>query len=207
YKIKALILQSDKYFMNNKDVRNSIIESATVFFSKFGFQKTTMDEIAKNLHKAKGVLYYYFKSKEELYSEVLRKELDEVRSELTKIIDSDLSSLRKMESYFLMRFKLLNRATHYHETLRADFFEKYHFVQPVRDDFEKFDRNCLTQILNQGVKENMISINNIPAAVDLFIMVTKGLEVPLFLQKKYDEYENTIIELSTVIINGLQNSK
>ncbi|MGD9492745.1 MAG: TetR/AcrR family transcriptional regulator, partial [Bacteroidales bacterium] len=74
--------------MNNKDVRNSIIESATVFFSKFGFQKTTMNEIAKNLHKAKGVLYYYFKSKEELYSEVLRKELDEVRLELSKIIDS-----------------------------------------------------------------------------------------------------------------------
>mgnify|MGYP001811006916 CR=1 FL=1 len=172
--------------MNNKDVRNSIIESATTFFSKFGFQKTTMDEIAKNLHKAKGVLYYYFKSKEELYSEVLRK---------------------KMESYFLVRFKLLNRATHYHETLRADFFERYHFVQPVRDDFESFDRECITVVLRQGIMENDISINNVPAAVDLFIMVMKGLEVPLFLQKKYDEYENTIIELSTVIINGLQNSK
>ena len=200
-------MQSDKYFMNNKDVRNSIIESATVFFSKFGFQKTTMNEIAKNLHKAKGVLYYYFKSKEELYSEVLRKELDEVKLELLKIIDSDLCSLKKMESYFLMRFKLLNKATHYHETLRADFFEKYHFAQPVRDDFESFDRDCITLVLKQGIKENDISINNVPAAVDLFIMVTKGLEVPLFLQKKYDEYENTIIELSTVIINGLQNSK
>jgi AcrR family transcriptional regulator len=50
--------------MSEIDVKNSIVESATKYFSKYGFHKTTMDEIAKNIHKAKGVLYYYFKSKE-----------------------------------------------------------------------------------------------------------------------------------------------
>jgi len=193
--------------MNNKDVRNSIIESATTFFSKFGFQKTTMDEIAKNLHKAKGVLYYYFKSKEELYSEVLRKELDEVRLELSKIINSDTSSLKKMESYFLMRFKLLNRATHYHETLRADFFEKYHFVTDVRDDFMDFERKQLSFIINKGKDEGYLQISDINRTVNTILMIINGIELPLFLQNKYEEYEETFNELSTIIVEGIRNQK
>jgi len=52
--------------MPKYDAKVLIINSATKYFSKFGFHKTTMDEIAKHIHKAKGVLYYYFKGKEEL---------------------------------------------------------------------------------------------------------------------------------------------
>ena len=61
--------------MKEIEVKSLIVESATKYFSKFGFYKTTMDEIAKHIHKAKGVLYYYFKSKEELFNEVLKQEL------------------------------------------------------------------------------------------------------------------------------------
>jgi len=46
--------------MSDADVRTLIIDSATKYFSRYGFHKTTMDEIARNIHKAKGVLYYYF---------------------------------------------------------------------------------------------------------------------------------------------------
>ena len=70
------------------EVKNLIVESATNFFSKFGFHKTTMDEIARHIHKAKGVLYYYFKSKEELFNEVLKQELSTVKTELNKIVNS-----------------------------------------------------------------------------------------------------------------------
>jgi len=61
--------------MSDTDVKSLIVESATKYFSKFGFYKTTMDEIARHIHKAKGILYYYFKSKEELFNEVLKQEL------------------------------------------------------------------------------------------------------------------------------------
>jgi AcrR family transcriptional regulator len=56
--------------MSDIEVKDSIVKSATIFFSKYGFYKTTVDEIAKHIHKAKGGIYYYFKSKEELFNEV-----------------------------------------------------------------------------------------------------------------------------------------
>ena len=87
-----------------------------------------MDEIAKHIHKAKGVLYYYFKSKEELFNEVLKQELYAVKLELSKIVNSDTDSLVILNKYMLTRFKLLYKAVNYHETLKADFFEKYQWI-------------------------------------------------------------------------------
>ncbi len=193
--------------MSKVDVKGLIVKSATDFFSKHGFSRTTMEEIAKNIHKAKGVLYYYFKSKEELFNEVLKKELSEVKFELSKIVNSEDDSLTIFENYFLARLRLLNSAINYHETLKADFFEEYHFVRDVRDDFAQFEREQLTRILNKGKDEGYLEVKSITSSVNIILIVISGLENPLYLQKKYNEYESTIEELSKLIVNSLKSFK
>ena len=56
--------------MSIDDTKESILSVATRLFSRFGFHKTSMDEIAKIARKAKGSLYYHFASKEDLFREV-----------------------------------------------------------------------------------------------------------------------------------------
>ncbi len=193
--------------MSKIDVKELIINSATKYFSKFGFHKTTMDEIAKHIHKAKGVLYYYFKGKEELFNEVLKQELNAVKIELKKIVDADNDSLITLKEYTLTRLKLLHRAVNYHETLKADFFEKYLFVKDVREDFALFERDQLKIILERGKKEGFLDFTNINSTINIFMMVINGIEIPLFLQEKYAEYESTIDELSSMIVNSLRTQK
>ncbi|MFA5971794.1 MAG: TetR/AcrR family transcriptional regulator [Lentimicrobiaceae bacterium] len=193
--------------MPDIEVRNLIVESATKYFSKYGFSKTTMDEIAKNIHKAKGVLYYYFKSKEELFNEVLKQELSKVKKELKKIVDSDDDTLIILKEYMLTRLKLLHKAVNYHETLRADFFEKYYFVKDVRDDFTEFERTQITNILKKGKKEGYLNVKNINSTVNIAIMIISSIEFPLFLQNKYAEYENTMEELISMLVNNLKIQK
>ena len=194
--------------MSKLDVKEQIIESATKYFSRYGFHKTTMDEIAKNIHKAKGVLYYYFKSKEELFNEVLKQELNNLKSALLKIVQSNKNSLTILTEYMLTRFKLLNTAVNYHETLKADFFEKYHFVKDVRDDFDSFEQVQLTTIIEKGNVEGYLSVKDIGPTVDVAMMIIKSIEIPLFLQEKYELYENTLHDLISIITNSLSaNSK
>lgn len=50
--------------------KNKIIQAAIKIFSKKGFHKSTMDEIAKEVGVSKGTLYTYFKSKEEILKEI-----------------------------------------------------------------------------------------------------------------------------------------
>jgi AcrR family transcriptional regulator len=193
--------------MSEIDVKNSIVESATKYFSKYGFHKTTMDEIAKNIHKAKGVLYYYFKSKEELFNEVLKQELSHVKMKLSKITNSNIDSLAMIKKYFLTRLKLLSTAVNYHETLKADFFEKYNFVKDVRSDFAEFEYNQLKLIFKNGNIEGYLDIKNIESTVNAVMMLLNSIEIPLYLQNKYPEYESTIDEIVTMILNSLRYNK
>ena len=193
--------------MSKINAKELIINSATKYFSKFGFHKTTMDEIARHIHKAKGVLYYYFKGKEELFNEVLKQELNAVKIELKKIVDAENDSLITLKEYTLTRLRLLHRAVNYHETLKADFFEKYLFVKDVREDFAAFERDQLTEILERGKNEGFLDFTNINSTINIFMMVINGIEIPLYLQEKYSEYESTIDELSSMIVNSLRTQK
>ena len=190
--------------MADSEVKDQIIDSATKYFSRYGFHKTTMDEIAKNIHKAKGVLYYYFKSKEDLFKEVLKKELGTLKQALLKIVNSENNALTILTDYMLTRFKLLNNAVNYHETLKADFFERYHFVKDVRDDFDNFEQVQLTTIIEKGNMEGYLDVNNVGPTVDVAMMIIKSIEIPLFLQDKYKEHEKTLHDLINMIIGSLQ---
>jgi AcrR family transcriptional regulator len=193
--------------MSGIDVKDLVVKSATIHFSKYGFHKTTMDEIARHIHKAKGVLYYYFKSKEDLFNEVLKQELNNVKMELSKITGSSDDSLAILKRYFLVRLKLLSTAVNYHETLKADFFEKYDFVKDVRDDFTEFEHTQLSAIMLKGKREGYLEIKDIETNVNVTLMLLNSIEFPLFLQNKYAQFEDTINELAAMVLNSLRTRK
>jgi AcrR family transcriptional regulator len=49
--------------INKEEFRRKVIVTAGKIFSRYGFKKTTMDEIAKALKMGKSSIYYYFESK------------------------------------------------------------------------------------------------------------------------------------------------
>jgi AcrR family transcriptional regulator len=50
----------------SEERRIKIIESATIVFARQGFANTRMDDVADEAGLSKGLLYWYFKSKEEI---------------------------------------------------------------------------------------------------------------------------------------------
>jgi AcrR family transcriptional regulator len=58
--------------------RSEILSAATKVFGNKGFDATLMDEIARAAGLAKGTLYLYFKSKDEIYQAVMRQVLADV---------------------------------------------------------------------------------------------------------------------------------
>lgn len=59
----------------SKDVRKKIIEAATKAFSVYGYEKTTVEDIARLADKAKTSVYYYFDGKAGIFAAALEEEL------------------------------------------------------------------------------------------------------------------------------------
>ena len=77
----------------NDSRRKEILEKSTECFIKFGFNKTTLDEIGDAIGFNKAALYYYFKNKEELFIQVVNNQLtlglNKLQADLTDMPDND----------------------------------------------------------------------------------------------------------------------
>ncbi len=191
--------------MTIEDTRYKILSVANKLFSRFGFHKTSMDEIAKIARKAKGSLYYHFASKEDLFKEVVSTELINLKNQLSIIIDdTDLSASGKMKKYLIKRMEILNDAANYHETLKADFFEHFHFIDDLRNELDEWEKGNIRIIISQGIiTKEFAHIEDMDVLLDVFIMVLKGLEIPFFLQNKYEKYSPHFENLMGILTKGL----
>ncbi len=64
------------------EIQDRIIAAALISFSKKGFDKTRMDDIALASNVSKGTLYIYFENKEDLFYALCERNLDELRKQL-----------------------------------------------------------------------------------------------------------------------------
>ncbi len=191
--------------MAAEGTRDKIIDVATKLFSRFGFHKTSMDEIAKISRKAKGSLYYHFASKEDLFRQVVSEEMDKLKMTLSVIIeDKNLNGPEKIKKYLIRRMEVLNNASNYHETLKADFFEHFDFIDDIRTELDEWEKEMLNSIIVQGIEEGEFAeFENVDVILDVFIMVLKGLEIPFFLQNKYEKYSPHFEGLMGILTKGL----
>lgn len=65
--------------MSTIDRRSMILSAATQSFAQFGYKATTMELVAKIANVGKGTIYTFFSTKEELFDEILRKALQEMK--------------------------------------------------------------------------------------------------------------------------------
>ena len=191
--------------MSVDNTKESILSVADKLFSRFGFHKTSMDEIAKIARKAKGSLYYHFASKEDLFKEVVSIEMIKLKNQLSFIVNNpDLTSSEKVKKYLVKRMEILNTAANYHETLKADFFEHFHFIDDLRAELDEWEKENLKKIILQGAEKGEFEIiGDIDVLLDVFIMVIKGLEIPFFLQNKYVKYSPHFEGLIGILTKGL----
>ena len=186
--------------------REKIIQVAEKLFGRFGFYKTSMDEIAKIARKAKGSLYYHFSSKEELFKEVVAKEIRHLKNELSSIINNEsLNSKQKIKQYLLKRMEVLSEASNYHETIKADLYEHFEFIDDIRASFDNWEKQKIKESIEASINTNEfdVKIEEIDAIIDVFLMVLKGLEIPFFIQGNYQKYSPYLGDMLNILIKGI----
>jgi TetR/AcrR family fatty acid metabolism transcriptional regulator len=86
-----------------KDKRNKIINAALEIFTEQGFHNTRLDDIAKEANVAKGTLYLYFKSKEDLFVHCLLDGSEKDTENAQKIIQSNESFKKRLKKLVILQ--------------------------------------------------------------------------------------------------------
>ena len=80
-----------------KDRRRQLMEHAARRFADNGYHPTSVAEIVQGMGVGKGVFYWYFSSKEELFLEILREAQQDLRRRQHQVIGDEVDPVRRIE--------------------------------------------------------------------------------------------------------------
>jgi AcrR family transcriptional regulator len=185
-------------------VRAEIINVARKIFTSQGFKKTTMEDVARASGKGKSSIYYYFKSKEEIFEAVVEKEAEELKIALEKVIQSGKDPMERLKGYIMFRLYHARTVSNFYSALKEKSLNQMHFVEGVRKNFEEQEFHMVAEILETGIKEGAFKINNSKIGSIAITTMLKGLELPLFLNEyTRAEKEKLLDDLIRILFYGL----
>jgi len=185
------------------DVSEIILNSAKTIFARYGFKKTTMDEIAQAARKGKSSIYHYFKSKEDIFKAIVEKEADELSAAIAKAINAETTSEKKIRAYVLARMKGINNLTNLYSALKDEYLEHYSFIENVRVKYDTEEVNTIKGMLKTGVEDGQFKIEDINLTAFALVTALKGLEYPLFIKNNNAKTEKRFEGLLNVLFYGI----
>lgn len=89
--------------------RRRIIAAASELFVKHGYRKTSLEDVARKAHVAKGTLYLYFKNKADLFVHVIALEKAEYLVCMKPIFDEDLDPEVRLRRFLAAGLEMVTR--------------------------------------------------------------------------------------------------
>ncbi len=142
---------------NDKNTEQKILDAAGEIFHVKGFDGARMQEIASQAGINKGLLHYYFKTKDALFEAIFGAALKQVISRILIILDENLPLEEKISRMVdqYMAMLLINpnlpRFVLHELNKNADRFIARHLDEKVKAAFARF-----TASVNQEAKQGMI---------------------------------------------------
>ena len=189
--------------------KKSILDVARELFDKFGYEKTSMNDIAKRSHKAKGSLYYNFKGKMDIFKALVEQEYADIKAKLIEtcqLTEEPPINKEKVIKYLQIRMELFDKAPMIRQTILAQYYEVGHDIitvaEDIRKDFDQWEWQFFHDICNTGKHYQVLTSDIHPNAfADMLQMLLKALEILFFAKKEYEKSKSTYESMIYLLIN------
>lgn len=134
--------------------RMNILKNAAMMFAKNGYENVKMEDIAAKLNLDKSALYYYFKSKDEIFFMIQMEAIEQANEALEKVINSKEEPKIKLKEAIKSHVNIVTR------DYIAGTFRQRELVLPkkymtqvitARDRFESNFQKILLEGVEKGV--------------------------------------------------------
>ncbi|MBE6736236.1 MAG: TetR/AcrR family transcriptional regulator [Ruminococcaceae bacterium] len=184
-----------------------IYKAALPFFAKYGYKKTTLEDVASALDMSNTNLYSYFRSKRELYQccvdyavdqwqEYVRQQTSPIEEPKAKLVMAWRSAVGYIVGNEQMMALLKNDPT---------IFPMFPNVDPI-EEYNDWAVQYVKEILEEGIEKGVFRSNiNIDIAATMLFGWYKYLIVSAVEMEELDPalIEETISTLGVILFDGL----
>ena len=105
--------------------KKRIFDAALTVFDKYGIEKTTMEEIAVEAGFGKATLYYYYPSKDDVYSEIMVSGWNALWDKIEDTVLKDTPPKKKIFEILDQVCKVVNQNSNLYKFLFRQFHLKH----------------------------------------------------------------------------------
>lgn len=193
---------------------NEVIQQvAADLFQKFGFEKTSMEEIARKAHKAKRSIYNHFNSKEALFVANVQDELTNIREQLQIVVEDDSQLvLPRLKKYLLMRMELISQSRTLRVAMKDNLYAEDSFrfedLKELLSNFAQWEHNIFKKVWYAKPTEDAAEVieQQAIAFADMLQVTLNGLSHTFFKEEKFEQYKNSYEMLINLIVNSVFQS-
>lgn len=201
--------------------RNDIINAAEKVFFEKDFEHATMDDIAKEVEYTKKTLYSYFKSKEELYYEIMLRGYNTINAMCDEKLNEICSKpeSEKIRAIGIVFINFRHQYPGYFKAImdyenREDDFQKNNESAIIAQCYEEGQHsfNIIKECVIKGIENGEFS-NKIDPVTTVFTLWSYLMGIVSLINKKEryinNYYNKTISEIVEgsfeIIINSIKN--
>lgn len=173
-------------------------------FAEFGYQKTTMEDIAGRLNMTKGNLYLYVKNKKDLYHKTVTWALLAWQSKVFEAVNNKPDVKDKFYTMCFKAVEYLSLNPEFQQVLKRD--PEIFPMFPVKDPFYKINQNSVAlirSILKQGIKKNLIREIETERISEVLFMIYKMFIIRMYIKTEDKLIHDMFIDAVDMFANGL----
>ena len=145
----------EKREIKREKKREKILEAAAELFSNKHYHEVMMDDVAKLISVAKGTVYNYFTSKEELYFTIMHTRMESLLSILKDKIESEKSSIDSLRALVVHLYMFMMKHQKFFLIYQRETLNKNNSFCEDLLSLEKQMKLMIMQIIAKGETEGV----------------------------------------------------
>ena len=113
-----------------------------------------MDDIAFGIKKRKSSIYYYFKSKEEIFQSVVLEEAKVFRRTIIDAINKEKDPTAKLKAYVITRMNIIDKLNNFNKALQDKRLMHLEFVIRLKNLYDNEEIRLFKNILIEVLQFN-----------------------------------------------------
>lgn len=156
--------------------REAVLDAADRLLARYGYQKMTMDDLAKEARIGRRTIYLYFKSKQEIALASIDRVVERLLEQLRQLANSSDTPEKKIRSMLIERimFRFDSVQDYYHSfdelfaTLRNDYMAR-------RKHYFEAEAQIFVEVMREGNRKDIFAANDPLATAQTLILATNSL--------------------------------
>lgn len=190
---------------SKNDKRDVILRAAWGLIRHYGYNKTTIGDIAREARVGKGTVYLYFKSKTEIMLSLTDLTNERITAELERIASGDEPPEQRLRACVLHRimtlFDLVHRYPHSQDVIASILPE----IVERLDRYVRRHGELLGQIVEEGCASGTLATDDPAAAGQLLANLFEFLTPPYYRFESRKSLERFTGQIVDLVLDGLKS--